>query len=262
MKTGISTAAFYLRRENDEAFSLLKELGSECTEMFFTSFSEYDPAFSRSILPLKGEIEVHSVHILTSQIEPQFFNPHPKVRMDAYYFLEKTMRSAALLGAKYYTFHGITRAKRAARSGENDNFERVGRLTAELCEFCKKFGVTLCQENVEWAFYNRPGVYRKLKEQCPGLKGVLDLKQARLSGFDWREYLREMGGDIAHVHVTDVDGDGKMCLPGKGKFPFRELVARLKDEGFDGPLLIEPYSGDYRELSELSEAEAYLRSLL
>lgn len=262
MKTGISTAAFYLRRENEEAFPLLKELGSDCTEMFFTSFSEYKPSFSESILPQKGKIDVHSVHVLTSQIEPQLFNPHPKVRMDSYYFLEQVMRSAALLGAKHYTFHGITRAKRAARSGENDNFERVGKLMAELCEFCEKFGVTLCQENVEWAFYNRPGVYRRLKEYCPKLKGVLDLKQARLSGFDWRDYLEEMGGDIAHVHVTDVTEEGKRCLPGKGRFPFRELIERLKDKGFDGPLLIEPYSGDYQELSELTEAEAYLRSLI
>lgn len=261
MKTGISTAALYLRQNNEEAIETVTKLGSDCIEVFLTSFFEYKTDFA-SILATKQHAPIHSVHILTNQIEPQLFNPHDRVKMDSYRFLEDVMESAKLLGIKYYTFHGLTRAKKAAISGKNDDFDRLGKYERNIFDFCAKYGVTLCQENVEWSTYNRVGVFTELKKRCPDLKGVLDLKQARLSGYDWRDYLSEMGKDIVHVHISDVDENGKMCLPGKGIFPFKELLLRLEDVGFDGPLLIEPYANDFKEVEELKESLEYIRSLL
>lgn len=261
MKVGISTAALYLRQNNEEAIETVSSLGADCLEVFLTSFMEYRADFAR-ILAGKKHAPIHSVHILTNQIEPQLFNPHDRVKMDSFYFLEQVMETARILGAKYYTFHGLTRSKKAARDGKNDNFDRFGNREKEISDFCAKFGVTLCQENVEWSTYNRVGVFTELKKRCEGLKGVLDLKQARLSGYDWRDYLAEMGKDITHVHISDVDESGKMCLPGKGIFPFPELVSRLKEVGFDGPLIIEPYQNDFGEIEELRASISYVRSLL
>ncbi|MGN1234599.1 MAG: sugar phosphate isomerase/epimerase family protein [Christensenellaceae bacterium] len=262
MRVGVSTAAFFLRHDNEEAFPALRRLGVDLTEFFLTSFSEYSQEFTSPLLAQKGNVDVHSVHILTNQVEPQLFSVHPKVRADSFRLLGGVMEAARSLGAKYYTFHGIARARSSLRSGEHDPFDKWGEVTREIFDFCASYGVTLCQENVEWAVYNRPGVFTRLKERCPELKGVLDVKQARLSGHDWRSYLAEMGPALAHVHVSDVDSFGKMCLPGKGVFPFRELIDRLKDVGFDGPLLIEPYERDYEREEELVESLAFLRSLL
>ncbi|MBO5525389.1 MAG: sugar phosphate isomerase/epimerase [Clostridia bacterium] len=260
MKAGISTAALYMRQNNEEAIETVSSLGPDCIEVFLTSFMEYKPEFA-SLLASKKHVEIHSIHVLTNQIEPQLFNPHERVRMDSFYFLEQLMQSAQRMGAKYYTFHGLTRAKKAAISGKNDDFDRLGSVEKDIFDFCEKYGVTLCQENVEWSTYNRVGVFKELKKRCPNLKGVLDLKQARLSGYDWRDYLSEMGEEIAHVHISDVDENGKMCLPGKGSFPFSELIARLRDVGFDGPLLIEPYERDFKEIEELKESLEFIRSL-
>lgn len=258
MKAGISTASLFLKQFNEDALSLFSEWGIACSEVFFTTFSEYDPSFSQLLAQRKGEVEVHSVHVLNTQFEPQLYNAHPRAKEDAFAWLEKVMRSANALGAQYYTFHGIARIKRTFR----EDFERVGKGTQEIFEFCKRFGVALCYENVEWAFYNRPGIFRELRARCEGLKGVLDVKQARISGYDYREYLSEMGKDIAHVHVSDVDERGKMCLPGKGTFRFDELIVRLKDVGFDGPILIENYQNDYDRVEELKKAYEYLSELI
>lgn len=262
MHIGVSTAAFFLRLNNEDVFPVLRELGFDYTEMFFTSYCEYHPSFARSFLQKQGNITVNSVHVLNTQFEPQLFNLNPRVKRDAYQFLGQAMESAHLLGATRYTFHGLSRLKRASRLGENDNYEFVGKRTQEVFEFCQNYGVTLCQENVEWSFYNRPGIFARLKEYCPGLLGVLDIKQARISGYPWQEYLNEMGESLSHVHVTDVDENGRMCLPGKGIFPFPELIARLKDVGFQGCILLEPYQNDYRELSELKESGEYLKELI
>ncbi len=244
----------FLRANTEDAFALFAEWGVSCAEVFFTTYSEYSAEFVRELLSKKGKMEAVSVHVLGTQFEPQLYSEHPRVRADAYYWLERAMKAAQTLGASYYTFHGLTRAKRTFR----ENLPRVSALTREISDYCTRFGVTLSFENVEWAFYNRLGIFRGLKQSCPKLKGVLDIKQARISGYDYRDYLSEMGHDISHVHVSDVDGNGKMCLPGRGTFDFDELFARLADVGFEGAILLENYGKDYGDFGQLKAAWEYL----
>ena len=67
-----------------------------------------------------------------------------------------------------------------------------------------------------------------------------------------------MGNAITHVHVSDYNDMGRMCLPGRGNFDFDELFARLRDVGFHGPLLIENYKDDYADLRELQRSYEFL----
>ncbi len=256
MKAGISTASLFLRMNNEEVFPLFRRMGVENTEVFFTSFQEYEPSFSQLLLKEKREICVNSVHTLTTQFEPQLYAAHPKVLEDAFGLLSKVMRSAEILGAKYYTFHGVARIKKSSRY---DDFKLYGERTKEIYDYCKAYGVELAYENVEWSLYNRPGIFSVLKEYCPELKGVLDIKQARISGYDYRDYLNEMGESLSYVHVSDIGRDGRMCLPGKGVFDFDELIRRLSDVGFSGCILIESYERDYRELKELADSHEFIR---
>ena len=254
MKVGISTASLFLRRNNEDALPLFSEWGVPCAEVFLTSFCEYAPSFAELLAARRGNTAVHSVHVLNTQYEPQLYAEHPRVVSDAYGWLRSVLRSAQILGAKHYTFHGIARLKRTFR----ENFPRFAAETKKIFDLCAEYGVRLCYENVEWAHCNRPGVFRELKRECPDLGGVLDIKQARISGYDWREYLAEMGENLATVHVSDVTAEGKMCLPGRGVFDFGELFARLRDVGFSGAVLIENYARDFSEEEELKASYEYL----
>jgi sugar phosphate isomerase/epimerase len=251
MQVGVSTASLFLRKNNEDALPLFNRLGIPIAEVFLTSFSEYGKEFATLLKEQKGELAINSIHILNTEFEPQLFSSHERVRKDAYDWLEKVMDSANILSAPYYTFHGTARVKRATRSGENDNFPAMIEGFQRLVDFCESRGVTLCLENVEWATYNRPGVFRTLSSAIPQLKGVLDIKQARISEHPYEVYLAEMGERLAYAHLSDVDEKGKLCLPGKGIFDFDLLFKRLKDVGFDGALLIEAYSGDYQDEKEL-----------
>ena len=263
MKTGVSTASLFLRKNNEEALPLLKNLGVKTTEVFLTSFSEYDSAFARLLCEKKGDLPVNSVHILNTQFEPQLFNAHPRVSGDAYAWLDKVLASAKVLGAPYYTFHGISRVKRASRSGEGDNFPAIIKGFEKIISACEKQGVALCLENVEWASYNRVGFFSRIKDELPTLKTVLDIKQARISEYPYQRYLEEMGDRLAYLHISDLDERGKICLPSKkGVFDFDTLIKRLKDSGFDGALLIEVYAGDYGGEEELKIACEYIDELL
>ena len=75
-------------------------------------------------------------------------------------------------------------------------------------------------------------------------------------------YLKDMEGRISHVHLTDVNDAGKICLPGKGSTDFAELIKRLKDVGFDGAMLIEAYPQDYRQYGELKQSCDFLEELI
>ena len=262
MKTGVSTASLFMRKYNEEALPLLNELGVKTAEVFLTSFSEYGKEFGTLLAQKKGGLVVNSVHALNTEFEPQLFSLHPRVKADAYGWLDKVLESARCLGAPYYSFHGTSRVKKASRSGKNDDFPSMIKGFEELTAHCKERGVALCLENVEWSTYNRVGVFEKIASEVPDLRGVLDIKQARISGYPYEEYLREMGDKLAHVHISDVDNNGKICLPGQGVFDFDTLVKRLKDVGFDGALLIEVYKNDYTEVAELKAACDFVDEIL
>ena len=262
MQAGVSTASLFMRKNNEDALPLLEALGVKTAEVFLTSFSEYGYPFAEILKERKGGLHVNSVHALNTEFEPQLFNKHPRVKEDAYGWAEKVLTSAQALGAKHYTFHGLSRVKRASRSGIHDDFPSMIEGFAELTAFCKARGVKLCLENVEWSTYNRVGVFEKIASSVPDLGGVLDIKQARISEYPYQEYLKEMGERLAYVHISDVDGQGKMCLPGRGAFDFDELIRRLKDVGFDGDLLIEVYNRDYEEVSQLKTSCDFIDELI
>lgn len=262
MHAGISTASLFLRKNNEDALPYLASLGVSTTEVFLTTYSEYGEPFASLLKERKGELSVNSVHILNTQFEPQLFNAHPRARADAYAWLGKVMDSANVLGAPYYTFHGIARVKRASRSGENDNFPAMISAFRDISDFCENRGVKLCLENVEWASYNRTGVFARLAREIPALGGVLDIKQARISGEPYELYLEEMKDRLAYVHISDIGTNGKICLPGKGTFDFATLIKRLRDIGFAGALLIEAYTGDYGEEKELGSSYEYVCELI
>ncbi len=262
MRTGVSTASLFLRKNNEEALPLLNILGVRAAEVFLTSFSEYDEEFGRLLNSVKGELELFSSHVLNTQFEPQLFAAHERVRADAYAWLERALKAMRAFGASHYTFHGTARVKKASRSGVNDDFDVMRKNFRLIFELCKQYGVKLCLENVEWSTYNRVGVFSEIRREVPELGGVLDIKQARISGTPYEEYLSEMGENLTHVHISDMDENEKMRLPCMGLFDFSTLIDRLKDVGFDGPLLIEAYTNDYKDESELKISAERITELL
>ena len=254
MKTGISTASLFMRESTEDAISTIKSLGAECIEIFLTTFYEYRPEFAKKFAPLADGLEVNSVHTLSNSFEPQLFNPNFRVKGDGFYWLDQVMRSSQLFGCKNYTFHGIYR-----NGGFTDDIGLLAENLRRISEFCQSYGVKLCLENVAWSTYNTPYMFKELKKRFDGLAGVFDIKQARRSGYPYEMYIEDMSGAISHAHLSDVDENGRMCLPGKGVYDFNEILKRLKGAGFDGNILIEVYHDNYGDKSELKQSLEFLK---
>lgn len=259
MEIGVSTASLFVRKTTEDALSYLCEEKIPVTEVFFSTYREYNRAFGGLLKErLCGGTKVHSVHTLTTQFEPQLYSVNPRAAEDSFEILEGAMQAAEEIGAKYYTFHGVARMKKTPVAMD---YDRIGEVTRRIFSLCAAHGVTLSYETVHWCYYNFKGFFREVASRCPGLKGVLDIKQARQSGVFYGDFIEDMGENIATVHLSDIDADGKMRLPGKGCFDFGELFRRLRDVGFGGALLVEAYQGDYGDLKELKESVGFLSEL-
>lgn len=248
MQTGISTASLFVRYTTEDALRYLAENKIKTAEIFLSTYCEYNKEFGKILKSVQGETNVHSIHVLNTQFEPQLYSIGERANRDAFLMLEQALQAGKEVCAKYYTFHGVARLKKTPL---NMDFERIGKITQQIIDKCKEYNITLSYENVHWAYYNYIGFFSELRKRVSGLKGTLDIKQARQSGIHYSEFIKEMNSDIVTAHISDVDENGKMCLPGRGVTDFYDLFSRLKDVGFDGAVLLEVYKNDYEHPSEL-----------
>ena len=258
MKTGISTSSLFGRYNTENALEFLADNGVNAVEVFLESFCEYNREFGEYLAKRKGNVYVNSVHTLTTQFESTLYSANERAQADSFFLLDKTMSAAQALGAKYYTFHGLARVKRTPYIID---YDRCAKTTQQIIEVCARYGVSLAYENVHWAYYNYLGFFSEMRKRTVGLKGTFDIKQARQTGIDYREFIEEMGADIVTAHISDVDETGKMCLPGRGTTDFKEVFTRLRDKGFNGAILIEAYKNDYASTKELLDSYEFITDL-
>ena len=260
METGISTASFFPRLYTEDALTEIASLGVNVSEVFFASRCEYTDEFGDVLLDRLARAEnmrVHSVHALTNQFEPELYSLNDRAYGDAIATFESVCKVAQKIGAKNYTFHGATMLKKAVRY--SFNYDLITQRVNILCDLAEKYGVTLCYENVHWAYFCNPAFYAAIKDRCPKLGATLDIKQAMQSGISWRDYLDVMKGRLKTVHLCDYDDNGNLCLPGKGTFDFVALYRALAEAGFDGPCLMEVYTKSYKDENELKAAFEFLK---
>ncbi len=255
IEIGISSASFFLKAKTEDSFDIMRSLGCSVCEVFLTTFSEYEDSFTELLASRRGDIKVHSVHTLNNHFEPELFNLSERTRTDAENIFKKTLRGGERLKAKYYTFHGQARLK---SKPYNIDWTRFGVRCNELNALCRQYGISLSYENVHWALYNYPSFYRQLKEHAPKIRTTLDIKQAMQSGVSVYEFLEDMGDSLSTVHACDYYPNGKLCVPGQGSFDFTELFAKLFEMGYDNPVLLELYSGDYNNLDQVKRGFEYL----
>ena len=259
MQIGISTASLFVRKTTEDALQFLEQNNVEVAEVFLESYCEYNKEFGKLLLNNKGQVNVHSIHVLTTQFEPQLYSINQRAQEDSFKILEGALDAGKEVGAKYYTFHGPARLKKTPIVM---NFERLGNITQKIIEVCNTRNISLAYENVHWSYYNYIGYFKALKERTVGLKATLDIKQARQSGISYKDFINEMKEDIVTVHLSGVNENGKMCLPGKDCLvDYFDLFSRLKDVGFNGAMLLEVYQNDYNNYEELFNSLYFIKNI-
>ena len=258
MRLGLSSAAFYGRLETEESAAHLKELPLDFCEIFLETRSEYSAAFGQEVFSALNGLECLSIHPQGIQFESGLFGASPRQRRDAFETLTWVLDCGQALGARVLVFHGPPDVRGSLRPGR---IARLRETVAEFCALAEARGICLGWENVSWCALKRPEDAAFLREACPGLHFVLDIKQAYQAGEDTFDFLPVLGDRLCHVHVLDWDETGSLCLPGQGVFDFPRLRRELENIGYQGDILLEPYAPQAADEGALLASLAYLRQV-
>ena len=259
LKLGLSTAAYYGRYETEEAGALMASMPLDCCEVFLECAAEYTAAFGAEVKRALGGLPARSVHPKGTQFEDGLFGRSARQRAEALRTFEGVLAAGRALGADAYVFHGMPDLH---RRGAGPNMQAHAHTVRALCARARDYGMRLAWENVWWCQMSRPEHVALVREAAPEARFVLDVKQALHIGIDPLDFLPAMGERLLNVHVCDVDAAGALCLPGRGVFDFAAFFRALRDHGYDGPVILEPYAHLFERQDEIEDALAALRAAM
>ena len=109
MNIGLSSACFYPNVLTENSIKLINDIGFRSGEIFLNSTSEYEDEFIYKLNEekLKHDFNIESIHCFSPTFEPYLFETYKRRRQDMFKYFKKVCRAARILGAKYYTFHGM-----------------------------------------------------------------------------------------------------------------------------------------------------------
>ena len=249
MKAGVSTACLY-PMILEKAFLSLAKTGVKTTEIFVNSHCELGEPYKSEMLAIKKEygIDVVSVHPFTCGIEPMMlFTAYERRVADMLDYYKRFFEYMNDFGAKYFVLHGN---KNQNIIEDEMYFERY----IKIQEAADSFDVCVVQENVSRCTGGSLDFLVKMKSALGDKASfVLDLKQAHRAGNDPTEMVRALGMNIKHIHFSDFGKDGDCLKFGFGEYDNEAFFTALKEQGYDGSVVLELYRNGFGEVSELAE---------
>lgn len=257
-KLGISSACYYPQTTED-SFRKLCEAGIKCSELFFNSPSELEMPFLKELGRMKDDcgMEVVSVHPFMSFAESFYlFSSYERRFSDILPLYETFFEACNFLGAGIFVIHG---AKIPGSVSDEVYCERF----AALMELGKKYGVSVCQENVVH-YRSETAEYLKKMQRLIGddFGVVLDIKQARRAHITPYDIVNSLGKQIKHVHISDYTAEKDCVPPLSGKFDFPEFFTAMKDIDYRGAYIIELYDHSYSSEREITDSYTKIHDLL
>jgi sugar phosphate isomerase/epimerase len=169
---------------------------------------------------------------------------------------------------RLFSFYGPARDQNGWQERYRD--EVMARMQG-FASAAEAAGVTLFHENER-------GIYGDTPERCRDLLSAVDSPALR-AAFDPANFIQcgeepyPTGYDllepwIAYLHVKDATADGAVVPAGEGAAKFHDLLARLRGDGYDGVLALEPHlasqgaMGGFSGPDAFRQAVAALRTLL
>lgn len=260
MLFGISTSSFYPRLETERAAAEIARLNVDCMEAFLQCSFEYGAQYGALLRRVAQGVPVRSVHALSSRDEPMLFARSSRQRREALDTLKRVVDAGEALGAKYYVFHGQANVKHLATT-RRPNFDQLAEGIMPLLECARGAGLGIAWETVYWSSFCFPDFAREMARRLPEIRFTLDIKQVAKTEYPLEAYLEAMGDRLVHLHVCDCRADGGLCLPGAagGQFDFENLGAQLARRGYEGAVILEPYSDQFECTEQLARALDFLR---
>jgi sugar phosphate isomerase/epimerase len=256
MKIGISTSCFYPMC-TEKTLARIALLGFKQIEVFVNAPSESTVSYAKKLRKMAETegLEIIAFHPFSSFAETYcLFGVYEQRRQDFYDIYKGYFEAAAAMGAMTFNFHGC-------HSDWTIEAERYCEIYHELFISATQLGVRFSQENVNRHYSANVDFINTMKQNLKDeLWFTFDVKQAMRSGEDPSAVRDAMGDRLIHFHASDYHSDGSCALPGTGECHYAEILnAHIRSNKVSK--VIEVYSGDYTQETELRAAADFINEL-
>ncbi len=247
MKAGVSTACLYPRLLEDSLYDLALN-GVPHVEIFVNTHSELNKVFAQSLAETMKHFDVscRSVHPFTCEIEPlMLFSDYPRRMNDITDYYKRFFSFMNIVGAEIFVLHGH-------KGGPSASREMFCERYTNLRNIGKEFGVNVALENVSRCLSGSLSFAKEISKMLgDDISFVLDTKQAVRAKENPFDFVKALGGKIAHVHISDSGEKGDCLLIGKGRFNVKKFLAELYGQSPECSVILELYKGGFSGISDL-----------
>lgn len=258
MNVGLSSAAFFGRMDTEDQAARVREFPVQCCEVFLQTISEYTADFGDLVREKLNGLPCVSVHAMSSQFESELFSVYHRQAEDALRQFAGACAAGQAMGARYYVLHGKAGYVSPVKV---DTVPQLQGTMALLQKTAADYGLEVLWENVSWCALRSVEDVLLVRKLLPEQRFVLDVKQAFRTGQDLQAMIHAMGDRLAHVHVLDHTAEGEMCLPGEGVTDWRKMAETLRNVGYAGAVILEPYERQARNEAALRRSILYLQEV-
>ena len=162
---------------------------------------------------------------------------------EAHDYVERTIRAAGALGAKYLVVHPTYRVDNATIEDQETFIHVNVEEIRQWLPIAQESGVILLSENVLWGASADPRIIANLVKavDSPWFSWCFDTGHAHTSGYT-PAVLKECAAVPLSLHIQDGDGIGdKHLIPGDGTIDWKLFTQTLKEIGYRGDCTLEAH---------------------
>ena len=246
MKFGLFTSG-YQRFDLEKAFIDAKKFSYDYIELWGARPHAYPLDFDICVDEINRLIKKYDmpVKVYTPEINAYPYNimwENEKMRQDSIELLYKAMDFAKAIGAEYTL---ISAGHSGYNATDKQIKERLKDSLEKILAYAKKIDHKIIYEALTTFESNVTNTANEMAELIDeiddsNLFGMNDIIVPYIQGENIMNYLDKLGDKMVHMHIVDSGGvsESHVC-PGLGVLPLKELMAELKDYGYDGNITIE-----------------------
>jgi len=246
MKHGIYYAYWEKEWRGDYLYYIDKvaRLGFDILELAASPFPEYDAQMIRS---LRNTAKANGITLTAGHgptASQNIASPDPSVRANALAFYEKVFDVMAeldihLIGGGIYSYWPVDYSKSIDKV---DDWERSVEGVSRMAEMAAQRDITLGLEvlnRFEGYILNSADEGVKFVEQVnkDNVKVMLDTFHMNIEETSFGDAIRTVGKHLGHFHT----GEANRLCPGQGRLPWKEIGEALREIGYDGSVVMEPF---------------------
>jgi len=250
MKTGITTASYYIGNTEKVDYKLMKSHMFDCGDyggfvnVENEKYSMSDDELKKTLSDEKKEADEAGIEISQVHAIWPCDNTSPEKIASAMKSMKISVRGTSYLGSKNLVVHPIMPDGWATEIDADANEKINAEYFSELCAYAADFGVNICIENMPMKAHRLSPIPKIVefveKLDIPNFFICLDTGHCNVFGHDCGEMVRLCGKKLKVLHVHDNTGrSDEHRLPYCGTIDWESFKAALHDVGFEGSVSIE-----------------------